>query len=76
MPFGTIHAAGITHEEAANGIHNSGQNYWIGNTSRDQYIGIFFGLSVAYELLGQADMQTTIQSLVTRMLDFLISGPS
>jgi len=73
MPFGTIHAAGITHEEAANGIHNSGQNYWIGNTSRDQYIGIFFGLSVAYELLGQADMQTTIQSLVTRMLDFLIS---
>jgi hypothetical protein len=69
----SIYAAGITHEEAANGIYNSGQNYWVGNTSRDQYIGAFFGLSVAYELLSQADTQAAIQSLVTRMLDFLIS---
>ena len=73
VPMNSVYAAGITHEESANGIHNSGQNYWIGNTSRDQYLGAFFGLSVAYELLGQPDTQATIQSLVTRMLNFLVS---
>jgi hypothetical protein len=73
VPMNSIYAAGIAREEAANGIYNSGQNYWVGNTSRDQYIGAFFGLSVAYELLDQADTQAAIQSLMTRMLDFLIS---
>jgi hypothetical protein len=67
------YAAGITQEESANGIHTSGQNYWIGQTSRDQYCGVFFGLSVAYDMLGQPDMQQSIQSLVTRMLNFLVA---
>ena len=73
VPMSSVYAAGITREESANGIHVSGQNYWIGNTSRDQYMGVFFGLSVAYDLLGQPDTQATIQSLATRMLNFLIS---
>ncbi len=52
VPINSNYAAGITREESANGIHESGDNYWIGNTSRDEYFGVFFGLSVAYELLG------------------------
>jgi hypothetical protein len=72
VPINSNYAAGITSEEAANGIHASGANYWIGNTSRDQYVGVFFGLSVAYDLLG-ADTQPAIQSLATRMLNFLIA---
>lgn len=72
VPMSSPYAAGITREESANGIHTSGQNYWIGNTSRDQYSGVFFGLSVAYDMLGQPDVQQSIQALVARMLDFLI----
>ena len=51
VPINSDYAAGITSEESANGIHSSGANYWIGNTSRDQYLGVFFGLSVAYDFL-------------------------
>jgi len=70
VPINSNYAAGITSEESANGIHESGDNYWIGNTSRDEYIGVFFGLSAAYDLLG-AGTQPAIQALVTRMLNFL-----
>jgi hypothetical protein len=73
VPMSSQYAAGITHEESDNGIHTSGQNFWIGKTSRDQYCGVFFGLSVAYDMLGQPEMQQSIQSLVTRMLNFLIA---
>ena len=73
VPMSSPYAAGITREESANGIHASGLNYWIGNTSRDQYCGVFFGLSVAYDMLGQPDVQQQIQLLATRMLNFLLS---
>ncbi len=72
VPINSNYAAGITSEESANGIHESGDNYWIGNTSRDEYIGVFFGLSIAYDLLGSAT-QPAIQSLATRLLNFLIA---
>ncbi|HLG98763.1 MAG TPA: hypothetical protein VKX49_20800 [Bryobacteraceae bacterium] len=72
VPMSSPFAAGITHEEAANGIHNSGQNFWIGNTSRDQYLGVFFGLSVAYDFVNQPDVRASVQALATRMLNFLL----
>ena len=71
-PMSSPFAAGITHEESANGIYTSGQNFWIGNTSRDQYLGAFFGLSVAYDFVNQPDVRAGVQSLVTRMLGFLL----
>jgi hypothetical protein len=40
VPIHSNYAAGITSEESANGIHASGANYWIGNTSRDEYVGV------------------------------------
>jgi len=70
VPMNSNYSAGITSEESANGIHASGDNYWVGNTSRDEYIGVFFGLSVAYDLLDAAT-QPAIQSLATRLLNFL-----
>ncbi|MGA2877871.1 MAG: hypothetical protein ABSG13_02870 [Bryobacteraceae bacterium] len=70
VPINSNYAAGITSEESANGIHASGDDYWIGNTSRDEYMGVFFGLSVAYDLLDSAT-QPAIQALATRLLDFL-----
>lgn len=73
VPMSSPFAAGITHEEAANGIHVSGQNFWIGNTSRDEYSGAFFGLSVAYDFANQPDVRANVQSLTTRMLNFLLA---
>ena len=72
VPMNSNYAASITSQESANGIHSSGANYWIGNTSRDEYLGVFFGLSVAYDLLG-SPTQPAIQALATRMLNFLIA---
>jgi hypothetical protein len=46
--------------------------YWIGSTSRDQYAGIFFGLSVAYDLIKDPQVRTAIDDVVTRLLDFLL----
>lgn len=71
IPMSSPFAAGITSEESANGIHTSGQNFWVGNTSRDEYLGVFFGLSVAYSLVNQPDVQASVQALATRMLNFL-----
>ena len=73
VPMNSPFAAGITSEEAPNGIHTGGQNFWIGNTSRDEYSGVFFGLSVAYDFVGQADVAQSVQSLATRMLNFLLA---
>ncbi|HYP13296.1 MAG TPA: hypothetical protein VEQ63_05190 [Bryobacteraceae bacterium] len=45
--------------------------YWIGNTSRDQFMGVFFGLSVAYEHLTDPAVRDVISGLVTRLIDRL-----
>src|SRR5262249_45078514 len=46
--------------------------YWMGSTSRDQYAGVFFGLSVAYELIKEPQVRATINDVVTRLLAFLL----
>src|ERR1051326_7783050 len=55
VPVDSKYAPSIIDQEKANGIFigsASGQTwYWIGNTSRDEYIGVFFGLGVAYNLI-------------------------
>jgi hypothetical protein len=45
---------------------------WLGNTSRDQYMGAFFGLSVAYEWIDDTGLRAEIADIVTRALDFLL----
>lgn len=75
VPVDSPYASGIVQEEAANGVHIGsldGQGYfWIGNTSRDQYSGVFFGLAVAYDLIDDAAVRDPARALLTRMLDFL-----
>jgi hypothetical protein len=46
---------------------------WIGNTSRDQYSGVMFGLSVAYEMLDDPEARAFIRTDVTRILNNLLS---
>ena len=40
----------------------------IGNTSRDQYCGLSFGLGVASELIPRADSEAVVRDVVTRIM--------
>ena len=78
VPRSSPYANAILQEEAHHGIHEAtynGQAYaWLGNTSRDQYSGVFFGLGVAYSMVSNAAIRDTISSDVTRMLNFLVTN--
>jgi hypothetical protein len=78
IPVDSIYAPGIIAEESHHGIYRSVLNgreyYWLGNTSRDQYSGAFFGLGVAYDMVENTEIRSQISTLVTRMLDFLIAN--
>jgi uncharacterized protein (TIGR03437 family) len=73
VPINSPYAAGISSEEAANGIYtNSSAGWiWVGNTSRDEYSGALFGLAVAYDMVPDAGVQGSVSDLVTRLVDFL-----
>jgi hypothetical protein len=47
--------------------------YWLGNTSRDQYTGVFFGLAAAYDFIDDPAVRDQARANVTRMLDYLIA---
>jgi hypothetical protein len=68
-------------EEAGHGIYRSTlkstEHYWIGNTSRDQYVGVFFGLGVAYELIDETahpKVRTIARKIASDLLDNLIAN--
>jgi hypothetical protein len=73
VPMNSQYAQQMIQEEAANGVYLNTQAgyYWIGNTSRDQYSGVFFGLGVAYDLVDDTQVRAVIAPLVTLLLDFL-----
>jgi hypothetical protein len=77
VPQSSPYLGKITADEGHNGMYattyNGQQVYWIGNTSRDQYSGIFFGLAVAYDLVPDATLRAQAAALVTRLLDYLIA---
>ncbi|HEX4924627.1 MAG TPA: hypothetical protein VFV50_11095, partial [Bdellovibrionales bacterium] len=43
--------------------------YYLTRTSRDQYAGIFFGLSVTYSLINDAGVRSTVRDIVTRLTE-------
>jgi uncharacterized protein (TIGR03437 family) len=64
-------AAGIAREESANQIIYNQPWFWVGNTSRDQIVGAFFGLGVAYDLVDDATLKQGISDLVTRLIGYI-----
>ena len=78
VPDASPYAAGIASEEAGNGVYHAslaGQSWmWIGNTSRDQYSGVFFGLATAYDLISAPDVQASVVALASRLLNNLINN--
>lgn len=45
---------------------------WLGRTSRDQYSGVMFGLSWAYELVPVNKVRNQVRDIVTRLLENLL----
>jgi hypothetical protein len=76
VPVSSPFAAGIISEEKANGVfmgRAAGDTYyWIGNTSRDEYSGVFFGLGVAYDQITDRAFRERVSALGTRLLHFLL----
>jgi uncharacterized protein (TIGR03437 family) len=73
IPATSPYAAAIQSEEAPNGIYRSGPgDFWVGNTSRDQYSGVLFGLGVAYDLIDDPAWRSSIAALTTRLVQFLL----
>lgn len=76
VPADWAFASSITHEEAGHGIYNGtvdGRGYlWVGETSRDQYSGVLFGLGVAYDMVDEPSVRAFIQTEVTALLNFLL----
>jgi hypothetical protein len=72
VPVDSPHAPGILAEERHHGSYQGSANgtsfWWVGNTSRDQYSGVFFGLAVAWDLVDDARIRTTVLDLVSRLL--------
>ena len=62
------YAAGIASEEASNTIHQAPPWFWVDNTSRDQIVGAFFGLAVAYDLVNDDTVKSSISNLTTLLL--------
>jgi len=76
MPQSSPYTPGIIATEQRHGIYSStldGQPvYWVGNTTRDQYDGVFFGLAVAYDAVNAPTIRSRIATLTTRLLDYLL----
>jgi len=49
-------------------------NYWIGGTTKDQYSGWFFGMSLAYDLVHDNEIREIIRKCVIEVVDKLIKN--
>jgi uncharacterized protein (TIGR03437 family) len=65
------YAQGIASEESANGIHQAAPWFWVGNTSRDEFVGAIFGLGTAYDLIDDSSVKSGVSDLVSRLTAFL-----
>ena len=65
------YAAGISNEEASNTIHQNPPWIWVDNTSRDQIVGAFFGLGVAFDLVDDPALKTGISNLTTLLIGYI-----
>jgi hypothetical protein len=76
MPTTSPYVADITAGEQRHtrreGVIDGQPYYWWGNTSRDQYSGVFFGLGVTYDMVDDEQTRRHVRRTVTRLLNFLL----
>src|SRR5262249_51175757 len=72
VPDNSAYAAAIQSEEASNGIYRSAPGtFWVGHTSRDQYSGVIFGLTVAYDMIDDTALRASITRVVSLLVQFV-----
>lgn len=64
-------AAGISSEESTHKINQNPPWIWVGDTSRDQVVGAFFGLGAAYDLVEDDGVKKAAGELATRLTGFI-----
>lgn len=65
------YAAGIASEEAHNTIHQAPPYFWVDNTSRDEVVGAFFGMGVAFDLVDDPAVKAAISEVATNLIGFI-----
>jgi hypothetical protein len=71
-------APGIESEEAANTINMAPPWVWVDNTSRDEVVGVFFGLATAYDFVNDPGVHSSIgpiASLIARYISGHLWSP-
>ncbi len=64
----------LTRSHIFSGAVDGTEYYWAGNTSRDQYSGVFFGLGFAWELIpDDGGIRALIVEIADRLLGYLIN---
>jgi hypothetical protein len=71
VPAASPYANSIIREEAHNDIHYGPFWFWVGNTSRDQVVGTFFGLAAAFDMVEEANVRKSVSDLATRLIGFI-----
>jgi hypothetical protein len=66
------YAASTASQESANTINQSPPWIWVDNTSRDELVGAFFGLGVAFDMVNDSTVQSDIAALATRLLGYVV----
>jgi len=78
VPVDSPYAADLTSEESRHGIHvglvDGIPHFWVGNTSRDQYLGVFFGLTAAWQMVDDQLVHDWVSMLATRILNSLLAS--
>jgi hypothetical protein len=76
IPVTSPYANAIVQEESHNHVYRAklegSEYYWIGRASRDQYDGVFFGLSLAYDLVDEPQTRSGARDLVRRLTTKLV----
>lgn len=65
------YAASITSQESSNTVKQNPPWTWVDNTSRDQVVGVFFGLGAAFDLVNDSSVRNDISALATLLLGFI-----
>jgi uncharacterized protein (TIGR03437 family) len=71
FPADSPFAPGIVNEETSHTIHQNPPWIWVDDTSRDQLVGAFFGLNIAFDLVDDPAIKTGARDLVTRLIGFV-----
>src|SRR5262249_36001311 len=76
VPNDSPYAGAIQKEEGSHGVFPGrlrGQDYfWIGNTTRDQYSGVLFGLGVAMDVIDEGSIQREVRELIPQLVGYLV----